>query len=97
MNFIRNNFIKISISGSLPVGYLVYDKLKEKKYTYYEISKHNNNQTRIWTSYKDRVYDITDFLDSHPGGKDKIMLAAGASLEPYWNHYKQQQKQEEGA
>ena len=31
MNFIRNNFIKISISGSLPVGYLIYDKLKEKK------------------------------------------------------------------
>ena len=94
MNFIRNNFIKISISSSLPVGYLIYDKLKEKKYTYEEISEHNNNQTRIWTSYKDRVYDITDFLDSHPGGKDKIMLAAGASLEPYWNHYKQHQKQE---
>ena len=46
-----------------------------KKYTYEEISKHNSEGKRIWTTYKDKVYDITDFVDSHPGGKDKIILA----------------------
>jgi len=30
------------------------------------------------------VYDITDFVESHPGGKDKIMMAAGGSVEPFW-------------
>ena len=94
MNFIRKNFLKISLSSSLPVGYLIYHNFYDKKYTYEEISKHNSEGKRIWTTYKDKVYDITDFVDSHPGGKDKIILAAGGSLEPFWNHYKQHQKQE---
>ena len=34
-------------------------------------------------TYKNGVYNITDFVESHPGG-DKILLAAGSSLEPYF-------------
>lgn len=30
------------------------------------------------------VYDITDWVDSHPGGS-VIMRAAGGALEPYWS------------
>ena len=33
--------------------------------------------------------DITNFLENHPGGIDKIMLAAGGAVEPYWNIYRQ--------
>lgn len=32
------------------------------------------------------MYDVTDFVSSHPGG-DKILLAAGGSLEPYFALY----------
>jgi len=32
------------------------------------------------------VYDITDFVEEHPGG-DKILMAAGGSLEPFWLLY----------
>ena len=39
-------------------------------------------------TYKDNVYDVTGFIDNHPGG-NIIMLAAGNRLEPYWNIYKQ--------
>jgi sulfite oxidase len=35
------------------------------------------------------VYDITDFVDNHPGGSSKIMLAAGQKLEPFWRLYQQ--------
>ena len=59
------------------------------KYTYSEIEKHKKKEDGIWVTYKDSVYNITDFIDSHPGGKDKILLAAGKGVEPYWNTYKQ--------
>jgi sulfite oxidase len=33
---------------------------------------------------QDGVYDITDFIASHPGGAAKIMMAAGGAVEPFW-------------
>ena len=59
-----------------------------KSYTYEDVAK-NSNSKNIWVTYKNNVYDITDFVENHPGGKDKIMLASGKGLEPYWNIYKQ--------
>lgn len=49
-----------------------------------EVSKHVNKETGIWVVYGDGVYDISEFVDVHPGGSEKVMLAAGGSLEPYW-------------
>jgi len=34
------------------------------------------------------VYDVTEFANAHPGG-DKILLAAGGSVEPFWAIYGQ--------
>lgn len=36
-------------------------------YTMEDVSKHQNASTGIWISYKSGVYDITDFIKSHPG------------------------------
>jgi hypothetical protein len=33
--------------------------------------------------YKNGVYDITEFVQGHPGG-NKILLAAGSTIEPFW-------------
>ncbi len=52
------------------------------------MSKHNTPGTRIWVTYKNGVYDITDFVDKHPG-QEKILLASGAALEPFWAMYSQ--------
>ena len=49
-----------------------------------EVAKHKSADTGVWVTYKDGVYDITEFMDVHPGGSEKIVLAAGASIEPYW-------------
>jgi len=38
---------------------------------------------------KGKVYDITTFIASHPGGSEKIKLAAGKGVEPFWALYKQ--------
>ncbi len=55
-------------------------------FTEEELAKHNRDAERIWISYKNGVYDITDFIESHPGG-EKILMAAGASAEPFWSIY----------
>ncbi|XP_076457669.1 sulfite oxidase-like [Babylonia areolata] len=55
-------------------------------YTLQDVSKHKTRDTGIWVTYKNAVYDITDYVASHPGGS-KILLAAGGSMEPFWNMY----------
>jgi sulfite oxidase len=53
-----------------------------------EVASHDSKEKRIWVTYKDGVYDITEFVDNHPGG-NRIMLAAGKSIDAYWNLYRQ--------
>ncbi|XP_054641840.1 sulfite oxidase, mitochondrial [Dunckerocampus dactyliophorus] len=51
-----------------------------------EVTKHRTLQDGVWVTYKGSVYDITEFVTMHPGG-DKILLAAGGALEPFWALY----------
>lgn len=104
MNFIKNKKLMVMGLGTLSstaIGYhilnnrKVNDESHEEKpkkrceyYSYDEIKNHNK-ENDIWVTYKDNIYDITYFIDRHPGGKDKIMLAGGGAVEPYWNIYKQ--------
>lgn len=54
-----------------------------------EVSKHRSEDTGIWVTYEDGVYDITNFIKSHPGGMEKIMLAAGGPVDTFWSLYQQ--------
>ncbi len=56
------------------------------EYSREEIAKKNNKKDRIWVTFKYGVYDVTDFVEEHPGG-DKILLAAGNSVDSYWSLY----------
>uniref|UniRef100_A0A671N6G5 Sulfite oxidase n=1 Tax=Sinocyclocheilus anshuiensis TaxID=1608454 RepID=A0A671N6G5_9TELE len=49
-------------------------------------TKHCSLESGVWVTYKGGVYDITEFVAMHPGG-NKILLAAGGALEPYWALY----------
>nr|XP_020448909.1 sulfite oxidase, mitochondrial isoform X2 [Monopterus albus] len=51
-----------------------------------EVTKHRSLDDGVWVTYRGGVYDITEFVAMHPGG-DKIMLAAGGALEPFWALY----------
>ncbi|OQR67496.1 putative sulfite oxidase [Tropilaelaps mercedesae] len=64
-----------------------------KEYSAVEVAKHTTRDTRIWVTYKDGVYDITDFIDQHPGGEN-IMLGAGAAIDPFWHIYGVHKKKE---
>ena len=96
MNILKKTLLGSGITIAGGLGWKLYNQNNRisnehspKTYTYSEIEKHNTKKTGIWVTHKDSVYNITDFVDIHPGGCDKIMLAAGKSVEPYWNIYKQ--------
>lgn len=63
-----------------------------KKYSDDEIKKHNQ-ENDAWVSYQGNVYNISEFIDKHPGGKDKILKSAGGHLEPFWKIYQQHNTQ----
>ena len=53
-----------------------------------DVTRHTSREAGgIWVVYKSGVYDITQFVDEHPGGSERIMMAAGGSIEPYWMLY----------
>mmetsp|Transcript_29041 Transcript_29041/g.81248 ORF Transcript_29041/g.81248 Transcript_29041/m.81248 type:complete len:125 (+) Transcript_29041:93-467(+) len=47
-----------------------------KKYTLEDISKHNTHDS-CWLAINGKVYDITKFLEEHPGGDEILIEAAG--------------------
>jgi len=48
----------------------------KKAYSAEEVKKHNKD-TDCWVVLHGEVYDVTKFLNDHPGGKKAIMLYAG--------------------
>jgi cytochrome b involved in lipid metabolism len=50
--------------------------MSETVYTWEEIVKHNTTKD-LWIVYKDMVYDVTKFLEEHPGGEEIILDVAG--------------------
>ena len=49
------------------------------KYTYEEVKSHNIVND-CWIIYNNNVYNITDFLNKHPGGNKIILDYAGLDI-----------------
>jgi sulfite oxidase len=59
-------------------------------YTMDQVSANNGDDGRpVWMTYGGYVYDVTEFIPNHPGGTEKIRLASGGAIEPYWYLYRQ--------
>ena len=60
-----------------------------------EVAKHKSAEAGgVWVTYAGGVYDITEFIASHPGGASRISMAAGGALEPFWKLYALHKKDE---
>jgi sulfite oxidase len=59
-------------------------------YSSAEVAANNGKDgSPIWMSYGGVVYDVTNFVHNHPGGSERILLAAGGAVEPFWHLYRQ--------
>lgn len=58
-----------------------------------EICQHGAGSKNPWVVKGNGVYDITEWVDSHPGGK-VILRAAGSTVEPYWDIFTIHNKQD---
>jgi len=50
-----------------------------KQYTWEEVAQHNT-ESSAWVYIGNQVYDITTWLDRHPGGKEILLLTAGRDI-----------------
>ena len=73
--YYRCNDNDTAIANEIPISYTSY----QYQYQY----------SQTWVTYGGNIYDITNFIFNHPGGSEKIILAAGGPLEPWWNVYRQ--------
>ncbi|CAG8253768.1 unnamed protein product [Penicillium nalgiovense] len=64
----------LSYDENLPVA--VGRAISIMKLTREKINQHNNQES-CWVAIHGAVYDVTDFLDSHPGGAAVILRCAG--------------------
>eukprot|EP00761_Pharyngomonas_kirbyi_P011410 gb/GECH01011435.1/.p1 GENE.gb/GECH01011435.1/~~gb/GECH01011435.1/.p1 ORF type:complete len:124 (+),score=28.50 gb/GECH01011435.1/:1-372(+) len=48
-----------------------------KEYSQKEIQKHNESSGEPWVVIHGKVYDVTNFIDDHPGGDEVILETAG--------------------
>ncbi|KAH3825782.1 sulfite oxidase-like [Dreissena polymorpha] len=62
-------------------------------YTLKDVKAHKDPASRVWVTYKNGVYDVTDYVAGHPGG-NKILLAAGGDIGPFWDMYAQHKQGE---
>lgn len=47
-----------------------------KMYTLLEVSQHNNDKD-CWLIINGKVYDVTNYLEEHPGGDEVLLSATG--------------------
>lgn len=78
----KGNVYALNETKNVQCGQLRHDM---KTYTLEEVGKHYNKEKRIWITFRQGVYDITEFIDKHPGGSSKILMAAGGSIDPFWS------------
>ena len=52
-----------------------------------EVETHNTLDKHVWVTYGEGVYDVTNFLKNHPGGREKLMSVAGKDIASMWNLY----------
>ena len=67
-----------------PLGVEANGGLKE--YTVEEVAKHNDLPS-VWSIYKGNVYDITMYLDYHPGGIDILKPCFGKDMTELFDKY----------
>lgn len=49
--------------------------------------KEDHGEGVVWVTYNGGVFDVTPFLEAHPGGSSRIEMVNGSDLDAYWRVY----------
>ena len=63
------------------------------EYTLEEIANHNTKES-LWLIIDDLVYDVTKFLEEHPGGTKPFIGGAGKNVTERFHKIKKHKKNE---
>lgn len=76
------------MSPKAPLAAVGILRKKESRgeFTWQEVAKHNSAES-AWVIVRGRVYDVTGFLDKHPGGREMLLLAAGRECTDLFEMY----------
>lgn len=55
-----------------------------KVFTFEEVAAHNTTDD-LWVVYNGKVYDVTKYLDEHPGGEEVVLDVAGTDATEAFN------------
>ncbi|CAN8106031.1 unnamed protein product [Discula destructiva] len=59
-----------------------------KQFTTAEVAQHKDESNGMWIIVDTGVYDITNFLDEHPGGPKILKRMAGKdSTKQFWKYH----------
>ncbi|KAF0711806.1 Aste57867_5064 [Aphanomyces stellatus] len=60
---------------------------KDKKaYTWQEVAKHNHAGS-AWMIVRNKVYDVTQWVDKHPGGREMVLIHSGREATDSFDSY----------
>ncbi|PHH73445.1 hypothetical protein CDD83_4750 [Cordyceps sp. RAO-2017] len=59
-----------------------------EKYTAAEVGKHRDDANGYWIIVENDVYDLTKFMDEHPGGSKILKRFAGKNAtKAFWKYH----------
>ncbi|KAH7148688.1 cytochrome b5-like heme/steroid binding domain-containing protein [Dactylonectria macrodidyma] len=69
-----------------------------EQYTIAEVGKHKSADDGFWLVVESNVYDVTKFMDEHPGGAKIIKRWAGKdATKPFWKYHNEDVLKKYGA
>lgn len=73
------------VLSQIPISNQIETFNSDPMYTIEEVQKHRTKDDG-WVYYQNNVYNITEFIQKHPGG-DIILNCLGGDLETYWQRF----------
>lgn len=59
---------------------------EDSAFTWQEVAQHNSEDS-AWVAIDGLVYDVTDFIDKHPGGREMLLLSVGREASDLFASY----------
>lgn len=58
-----------------------------QKYTMEDVAKHNS-ENDLWLVVDGKIYDVTKFINEHPGGREPFLKHGGEDVTKYFHAVK---------